>query len=83
MTRIQIDFSGDRIKQIEALVEESGLPTKKDFFNNAVTLLAWAMREVKAGRTIASVDEERNRYKEILLPALENVAALASHERPA
>ena len=65
---------------IEALIVETGLPTKKDFFNNAVTLLAWAIREVKAGRIIASVDESQNRYKEILLPALENVATLTTSQ---
>ncbi len=32
------------------------------------------MCEVKAGRLIASVDEREKRYKEILLPALENIA---------
>ena len=78
MTRVQIDLADEKVKQIEALVAEAGLPTKKDFFTNAVTLLAWAMREVRAGRIIASVDEQNNRYKEIVLPAFENVAALAA-----
>ena len=78
MTRIQIDLPEEKVRQIEALIEETGLPTKKDFFNNAITLLAWAIREVKAGRTIASVDEQHNRYKEILLPVLENVATLTT-----
>lgn len=78
MTRIQIDLPDEKVRQIEALIVETGLPTKKDFFNNAVTLLAWAIREVKAGRIIASVDESQNRYKEILLPALENVATLTT-----
>ena len=78
MTRIQIDLPDEKVRQIEALIVETGLPTKKDFFNNAVTLLAWAIREVKAGRIIASIDESQNRYKEILLPALENVATLTT-----
>ena len=78
MTRLQIDLPEDKARQIDTLIEEAGLPTKKDFFSNAVTLLAWAMREVRAGRIIVSVDEQNNRYKEILLPALENVAARAS-----
>ena len=80
MTRIQIDLPDEKVRQIEALIIETGLPTKKDFFNNAVTLLAWAIREVKAGRIIASVDESQNRYKEILLPALENVATLTTSQ---
>ncbi len=74
LTRIQLELPEDKVKQLEALMEEAGLKTKKDFINNALTLLEWAMREVKAGRVIASVDEREKRYKEILLPALENVA---------
>ena len=78
MTRVQLDLPEDRVRQIENLVEEAGLPTKKDFFTNAVTLMTWAMREVRAGRIIASVDEQNNRDKEIVLPAFENIAASAA-----
>ena len=53
---------------------EVGIRTKKDFFNNALTLLEWALKERKAGRVIASVDDEEKRYKQILMPILENVA---------
>ena len=77
MTRIQIDLPEEKARQIEDLMQESGVPTKKEFINNALTLLAWAIRETRAGRTIASVDERDHKYKEILLPALENVTALA------
>lgn len=73
LTRIQLELPEDKVKQIEALMEESGLKTKKDYINNALTLLEWAMREVKSGGAIASVDEREKRYKEILLPALENI----------
>lgn len=74
LTRIQLELPEDKVKQIEALMEESGLKTKKEYINNALTLLEWAMREVKSGRVIASVDEREKRYKEILLPALDNIA---------
>lgn len=73
LTRIQLELPEDKVKQIEALMEESGLKTKKEYINNALTLLEWAMREVRSGRVIASVDEREKRYKEILLPALENI----------
>lgn len=85
MTSIQLELPEDKVRQLEALMEESGLKTKKEFINNALTLLEWAMREVRAGRVIASVDEREKRYKEILLPALENMAVrqiLSSVEAP-
>ena len=39
MTRIQFELSEDRNKELEALMEKTGIRTKKDLFNNALTLL--------------------------------------------
>jgi hypothetical protein len=73
MTRIQIELPDEKVRALEELMEEAGLRTKKDLISNALTLLVWAVREVKKGRVIASVDERDNRYQQILLPALENM----------
>jgi hypothetical protein len=59
---------------LEALMRELGISTKKDLFNQALTLLEWAARERRTGRIIASVDEASEQYKQVLLPALERVA---------
>lgn len=72
MIRIQIEYADDKLKQLEALMAETGARTKKELISNALTLLAWAVREKKAGYSIASVDKSR-RYREVLLAALENV----------
>ena len=74
MTRIQFELSEDKLKELEQLMAASGVKTKKEFFNNALTLLEWAIKEKKAGRTIASIDETANSYKEIVMPALSAVA---------
>jgi len=73
MTRIQFELSEDRNKELEALMEKTGIRTKKDLFNNALTLLEWAVKEKRSGRIIASVDEREKKFKEIVMPALENV----------
>lgn len=73
MTRIQFEMSEEKVKELEALMEEGGVRTKKDLFNNALTLLEWSLRERKAGRIIASVDEKEKRYKEIEMPILSAV----------
>ena len=73
MTRIQFELSEDRNKELEALMEKTGIRTKKDLFNNALTLLEWAVKEKRSGRIIASVDEGEKKFKEIVMPALENV----------
>ena len=78
MTRIQFELSKDKVKELEDIMEESGIRTKKDLFNNALTLLEWAIRESKAGRVIASIDEKGKKYKEILMPIL---AAICRREK--
>jgi hypothetical protein len=70
MPRIQFELSDDKVRELEELMKESGIRTKKDLFNNALTLLEWAIDEKRAGRTIASIDEKEKRYKELVMPVL-------------
>ena len=73
-TRLQLDLTKEHLQELEALMKELGISTKKDLFNQAMTLLEWAVTERKAGRIIASVDESQDQYKQVLLPAVERVA---------
>src|ERR1700676_1241598 len=73
MTRIQLDVSDEKVAELEKLMSTVGLKTKKELLNNALTLLEWAVKERAAGRIIASVDEHGDKYKEILMPVLQNV----------
>ena len=73
MIRIQLEFPEEKVAQLEELMNELDVSTKKELINNALTLLVWAVRERKAGRLIASVNEMQGKYKELLLPVLENL----------
>jgi hypothetical protein len=72
-TRVQLELDEKRIEEFEALMKKTSIATKKDLINQALTLFEWAVREKRAGRIIASVDEVSQRYKELLMPALEHV----------
>jgi hypothetical protein len=72
--RLQIDVTEEQDRQIESLMKQTGLTTKKDLFNNALTFFAWAVEEVATGNTIASVNEEKKRFRELQMPALSHVA---------
>jgi hypothetical protein len=72
--RLQIEVTEDQDRHIQSLMEQTGLATKKDLFNNALTLLSWAIEEVANGNTIASVNEEENRYRVLQMPILTHVA---------
>ena len=74
MTRIQFDVAEEKLRKLEDLMVQASIRTKKELIDNALSLLAWAIRETAAGRVIASIDEDEQKYREIILPALENVA---------
>lgn len=81
MTRIQFDLSEEKLRKLEDLMMQASIRTKKELIDNAFSLLAWAIRETAAGRVIASVDEQEQKYREIVLPVLENV--VATRKQPA
>ncbi len=74
IVRLQIEIDQDQMKELERLQKLGGLRTKKDLFNNALTLLKWAARERGRGASIVSVDEKARLHKELEMPFLEDVA---------
>ncbi len=73
--KIQLDLDEKGARTVERLKEQTGLKTHKDLFNNAVTLLDWAVTQRQKGRIIASMDETEQNYRELQMPVLEYAAA--------
>jgi hypothetical protein len=73
MKRLQFELSEKRIEELDSLVEQTGLKTRVQLINTAITLFEWAVREREAGRIIASMDEGQGRYKEIEMPGFPNL----------
>ena len=57
--RIQVHFEPHYQARIAALMRECGSQTYKELFNDALTLLQWAVCEAKAGRHIVTSDNQR------------------------
>jgi hypothetical protein len=72
--RIQLELSQNRVDELKGLMQEADIETYKELFNNALTLLQWSVQQVKAGRAIASVDEDNTIYNVMVMPILEQVA---------
>jgi len=68
--RVQLDLPERQVAELDGLMKETGVATRKDFFNQALSLLIWAIKEKREGRIIASVDEEHKHYREVVMPAL-------------
>ncbi len=74
MIRIQFDFPAEKIKELDGLMQEVNVKTRKDLINNALTLFQWAVEEKKAGNTLVSMNERTNRIREIVMPTLSSIA---------
>ncbi|HEY5574990.1 MAG TPA: LuxR C-terminal-related transcriptional regulator [Anaerolineales bacterium] len=66
--RLQFEMTRERIQELDDLVNRLGLKTRANLLNEALTLYEWAIRELESGRIIASLDEEKDQYKEIEMP---------------
>jgi hypothetical protein len=76
--RVQLDLDQPGVGLLEELKEKTGGKTYKEVFNNAITLLDWAVRQRQEGRVVASLDETNMNYKELQMPALEVAARQAT-----
>lgn len=71
--RIQLEISEERLIELEKLMEESGLKTKKDFLNYSISFLEWGIEERKNGNIIASLNEKEKTYKELWMPIFRTI----------
>ena len=69
MSRLQIDINSEKLREIENLMKQLDIPTKREFFHLALTLLKWAIKETESGNTIAAINEE-GIYKELVIPGM-------------
>jgi ATP/maltotriose-dependent transcriptional regulator MalT len=74
MKRVQFELQDERAKELDQLVDKTGLKTRVRLLNEALTLYEWAINERESGRIIASVDETRDSYKEILMAGFPKIA---------
>ena len=82
VVRLQIELDQDQIRELDDLAEMGGLRTRKEFFNNAFTLMKWAVRERRQARSIGSLDQVGGTYRELTTPYLDSVAETAESYGP-
>ena len=74
MKRLQFEVTDEQANKIEELIKLTGVSTKKDLINEALTILQWATRQVANGRIVGSIDVDNDNYRELNTPALEHAA---------
>ena len=76
--RVQLDLSPALMLRLNWVMQVCDLSSRKDLFNNAISILEWAAKESSEGRKIASFDDESNDRHILSMPALS--AATAAHQ---
>jgi hypothetical protein len=71
--KLTITLTREHIHDIEELMRVTGLTTKAELINNALTLFDWAVRKKQLGQKITAVDEVKEENTEVVMQALENV----------
>lgn len=68
--RMQFDFTEDRVKELEAMMAKCDISTRKELFNNALTVLEWALEESEQGHEIAAIDRKEKQFFALRMPIL-------------
>ncbi len=78
--RVQLDFSPKDFEELNALVEELGLPTRAELFRSALIALRWMVQKKRTGCNIVAITPEE-RFFEPEFDFLQGFA-FAAPERP-
>jgi hypothetical protein len=71
MSRLQVSLDDEDLALIETIQELCKLKNKSEVIQEALMLLGWASVQASNGMTIAAVDQENNRFKEVETQALQ------------
>lgn len=71
--RVVLEFSPERVGQIDSMKTKLQLTTRKEMFNYAIGLLDWAIRQREKGYVIMVGDHEKEKYIEFSMPALDAI----------
>lgn len=74
--RVQLDLDVRKVQELDGLMRECGLSTRKEFFNYAYAILKWALSERKKGNMIASVNDKEI-YRELVMPIFDTIGSNA------
>lgn len=71
--RIQFDLPKAKVQDLDRIARDAGITTRKELFNNALTLLDWAIRRRAEGLRIYVAREDGQPIRELSMPILDNV----------
>ncbi len=81
MSRLNVNLPQTTADLMVTLKELGGFKTDRELVDNAFVFFAWALNESMQGKQIASVNEAKGSYRQIVTPQLENAAIIGKKMR--
>jgi hypothetical protein len=78
LVRIQFEMVTERAGDLDRLMKATGIRTRRELFDNALTLFEWAVAVSERGHLVTAHDEETGKFQPILMPALETARRTGS-----
>src|SRR4051794_36925042 len=73
-TRVQLDLSLHEVERMNWMMDVCGIESRKDLFNNALTLLEWVVGEVGNQKKVASFNDDTKERSILSMPILSTAA---------
>lgn len=78
--KIQFEIPEVKVYELEQLMKIAGASSKKELFNDALTLLEWAIDEAQKDRIIGSISKDGDSYRELQMRAFSNAKSYAHQQ---
>ena len=60
--RIQLELPEDKVREIDSLMADAGISTRKLYIEYALATLKWALDQARDDRIIAALNESTNSF---------------------
>ena len=71
--KLEIDIPRENALILKEIMRKSGISSKKNLLNEALTLFEWAVNERSKGLEIASIDREKKEFFNLNMSVLNNI----------
>ena len=72
--RIQFELSDRQSEAFNDLKNTIDVSTNKDLLNNSLTLLNWAVSQIKQGKTVGSYDSTKDLFTHLEMPIFNHIS---------
>ena len=80
-TRVQLDLPPTTVERLNWIMDICEIGTRKDLFDNALSVLEWTVTEVSAGRKVVSMSDSDTDRVTLTMPILQTAARVAGRSR--